>query len=154
MSARGGSARLLVARILAVVGVVLTAIPLVAPLVLGAIVSILSGVPRLDYLMPGELFPLAVAGGVLLVVAAFLLRRRRVLAGVIAGAMVLLFVAVGIAAGLTGLASGAHPADGWRLGLVATVYVGYVAAVAALVVCGVCLAVGAFRTPRGRLRSV
>lgn len=71
-----------------------------------------------DYLMPAELFPLALAGGLLLLWAAL---RARTGVGRVAWS---LGIAVGAMAGsqvlavVTGLASGAREAVGWRLVLV------------------------------------
>lgn len=62
---------LVLTKVLAIVGTVLAWFPIVTPVVLSAVVSIQSGTFRFDYLMPAELFPFALAGGVLLLWAAF-----------------------------------------------------------------------------------
>jgi hypothetical protein len=62
-------------KILAVIGTVLVWIPILAPILLTIAELIRTGMFRLDYLMPAELFPLALVGGGLLLWAA--LRRRR-----------------------------------------------------------------------------
>ena len=63
-------------KILAVAGTVLTALPLLLPLIFG-LMNVLSGGRFLvDFLMPAELFLVVLAGGVLLVGAALRARRR------------------------------------------------------------------------------
>lgn len=131
-------------RILAVVGTVLVGLPLAAPLLLAAVPFVTSGRVLLDFLMPGELFPLVVLGGAALLVGALLLRRRRLLVVLPLAAAILLFVATNLFAMATGLATGSSPTEGWRLvGLVA-IYAGYVAAVVALLVGGILLCRTAF----------
>lgn len=63
-------------KILAVAGTVLTALPLLLPLIFG-LMNVLSGGRFLvDFLMPAELFLVVLAGGVLLVWAAVRAHRR------------------------------------------------------------------------------
>ena len=94
-------------RILAVVGTVLVGLPLAAPLLLAAVPFVTSGRVLLDFLMPGELFPLVVLGGAALLVGALLLRRRRLLVVLPLAAAILLFVATNLFAMATGLSAAA-----------------------------------------------
>jgi hypothetical protein len=105
-------------RVLAIVGNVLIWLTLLSP-VLFALMRLSSGGRFMfDYLMPAELFPLALAGGLLLLWAA--LRARAGVArvawslGIAVGALV---ASQGFAV-VTGLASGAQEAEGWRWALV------------------------------------
>jgi hypothetical protein len=103
---------------LAIVGTVLAWFPILAPVVLSAIVLIARRMFLFDYLMPAELFFLALAGGGLLIWAAV---RARAYRGVIGGG---LGVAVAGLAGAqaiafaTGLASGDTEPAGWPWALV------------------------------------
>lgn len=139
----------LLGRILVVAGTVFAATPLVVPMLLAAARSPATGVLQLDWLLPGELFPLVVIGGVALAVGAFVIGRRQVLATIVAGATVLAFAGTDVAARATGVAFGVFPATGWRLAVIVTALGVYLAAVVLLVVVGVVLARDAF-TPIGR----
>lgn len=131
--------RQVAARVLAIVGTVLVGLPLVAPLLLAAVLLVAGAGWRLDYLMPGELVAVVAVGGVILVAAAFLTARRRVLVGSLTVAVLVLFALVDVVAVATGLASGATEAEGWPLALVVTTYGLYLAAVVALVAAGALL---------------
>ena len=130
-------------RVLAIAGTVVGILPLAVPVALSLVRLVAAGELRLDLLMPGELFVLVPAGGVLLLVAAFLARRRRVLAVVVATLPVLLFALLALLTALRD-GSGGGPAEGWGL---AVVYGLYVAAVVALVVAGVVLSADLSRRP-------
>ncbi|MGN6325082.1 hypothetical protein [Pseudolysinimonas sp.] len=135
----------IVARVLAVIGVVLVGGVLAAPIVLLMVGAAMRGGLHLDYLLPGELVAIVAVGGVALVVAAYLARRSRLaitVSAVLAGVM---FAVVTWVATATGLGDGDRSATGWRLTLVVTAYAGYVAAVAALFAFGIGLARAAFR---------
>jgi hypothetical protein len=127
------------ARILAVSGTVLTGLPLVAPVLLAIGAVVRGALPRLDYLMPGELVALVLAGATALVAAAVLGRRAQGATAICLALIVLLFVLVGVAADATGLASGATRAEGWPLLFVGGVYALYVLAVVAETFIGVLL---------------
>lgn len=81
-------------KVLAVVGALLIWFPILAPIVLSAIVAIADGVFRLDYLMPAELFPSALVGGGLLLWAALRARTQWKLIGWSLGSAVLAFVII------------------------------------------------------------
>ena len=127
------------ARVLAIVGTVLVWLPLVAPLALGLSMWMARGRLLVDYLMPAELFPLVLLGGLLLLAAALLARWRVwLVAGPLIGAVALLVGSQGLAV-ITGLADGSNPAEGWRFAVVLTGFGLFLAAVVALGVAGIVL---------------
>ncbi len=141
-----------VTRVLATVGVILAWIPIVAPVVLSLRFSIASGLFRMDYLMPAELFPAALVGGLLLLWAAIRTRSQRALIGWELGIMIGALAGVSIAAAATGLASGATEPTGWPWILVMTLLGLYILAVIAIAVTGILLLKDLFRKA-GALRN-
>ena len=132
-------------KILAVAGTVLVWLPVLAPVFFSAVVSIRSGRFRIDYLMPAELSPLVLAGGLLLLWAALRMRRYRALIGwVLGAAVVLLFASQGLAV-VTGLADGRIEPTGWQGALVLGMLIGYDLAVILLGVGGILLIRDVFR---------
>jgi hypothetical protein len=126
-------------RILAILGTVLVWLPILAPILfaLGAFIS--AGLFRFDYLMPAELFPVALTGGLLLLWAAIRARSQRKLIGWGLGAAVaLLFGGQGLAV-VTGMASGAIEPPGWLMGIVLGMIVTYALALVAVGVGGILL---------------
>lgn len=108
-------------KILAVVGTVLVWFPILATVTIAVVGSIGDRVLRFDYLMPAELFPVAFAGGVLLLWA----RARRRLIGWGLGIAVGLLVGGQALAVATGLASGEIEPAGWLWVLVVASIVAY-----------------------------
>jgi hypothetical protein len=105
-------------KFLAIAGTVLVWFPLLAPVVLAFTSLIANGKFLLDYLMPAELFPSVLVGGILLIWAAIRAHTRRKLIGwSLASALVLLYGTQGLAV-VTGLASGENAATGWRIAVV------------------------------------
>ena len=105
-------------KLLAIAGTALVWLPLLAP-VFFSVIRLITGRRFLfDYLMPAELFPVALLGGGLLLWATLRARSRR---GIIGGSLGL---AVGMLVGgqalavATGLASGAIEPEGWPWALV------------------------------------
>ncbi len=93
-------------KILAIFGTVLIWFPVLAPFLAGMGLFVRSGMVRFDYLMPAELFPSALLGGVILLWAAVRAHSRQKLIGWgLTLAAVLLFGGQAIAV-ITGLASG------------------------------------------------
>jgi hypothetical protein len=98
-------------RLLAIIGTILIWLPLAAPVVLGIVVLFRARRFRFDYLMPAEIFPVALLGGVLLIWASWRARSRRALIGWGLGLAVALLVGSQGLAVVTGLASGATGMD-------------------------------------------
>lgn len=132
-------------KVLVVLGCVLAWLPLAAPLVLGLFPLFGEGRYLLDYLMPAELFPVALAGGGLLLWAA---RRARAFwkgMTVCLAAMVLFLVGGQALAVASGLASGAVEPAGWPLALVLAALGLYALALLAVGILGIRLAWRVFR---------
>ena len=121
-------------KFLAFAGTAIAWFPIVAPVLLSAVLFIAKGIFRFDYLMPAELFPAALAGGGLLLWAAVRARSRRKTIGWGLGIAVALLVGGQVLAVSTGLASGEREPEGvWWLLTLGSI-VGYAVA---LVVAGV-----------------
>lgn len=135
------------AKILAIAGTALVWLPILAPVVFAVIAGVRRERVQFDYLLPAELFPSTLVGGALLVAGALLARSRRWLVIASLAVAVLLLVGSQVVAIVTGLASGAVEATGWRWGIVLGGIVGYIAAAAALGVGGALLIRDAFRRP-------
>ena len=126
-------------KILAVVGTVLVWIPVLAPILFAAASLIQAGMFRFDYLMPAEIFPIALAGGCLLLWAALRARARRgLIGGSLAGAVILPMAGQALASA-TGLASGRTEPTGWPWALVLASLALYVLALVILGVGGALL---------------
>ena len=131
--------RSILARVLAIAGTVLAWLPLAAPLIFAGISLVCDGRFRFDYLMPAEVFPVALAAGALLVAGAILARSRVRLVVAASAAAVLLLVASLSVARFSGLASGRTEAAGGPFVLTMAGLIGYEMAVAVLGVGGVLL---------------
>ena len=132
-------------KILAVVGTFLVWIPILAPVLFSGIALIRSGMFRFDYLMPAELFFFALIGGVMLLWAALRARRRRgLIGGAFAAAIVLPLLGSAIAS-LTGLASGEIEPGGWQWALVLVSLAAYCLALVVVGVGGIVLLFDLFR---------
>ncbi len=131
-------------KILGIVGTVLVALPVVAPF-LFSLRFVGSGQFHFDYLRPAELFPMALAGGLVLLWAALRARsQRRLIGGGLAAAIVLLFGGQALAV-FTGLNSGeTSPESGWIAVVLASLAL-YAVALFAMGVGGVLLLRDAFR---------
>jgi hypothetical protein len=126
-------------KILAVTGTVLVWLPIVFTVLTGTIGTIASRVLRFDYLMPAELFPLALVGGLLLLWAAYRARSQMRPIGLSLGAAVLFLFGGQAIAVVTGLASGAREATGWPFVLALGSIVLYTLAVIKTGIAGVSL---------------
>ncbi len=132
-------------KVLAIAGAVLVWFPILATVFFAAAGSMRAGRLRLDYLMPAELFPAALAGFVLLLWAALRARDRRALVGWSGGIMVGSLVGSMAFAIVSGLASGAREAGGVWLVVLQALLVAYVVALVVLAVAGILLLVDLFR---------
>lgn len=138
-------------KVLSAVGDLLVWVPLLAPLALSAARFMQAGDLRVDFLMPAELFPAVLVGGLALLWAAFRRRsHRRAIGWPLGVAVSALAVSMG-AAVATGLASGAAEPVGWRVVLVAGLLAVYVGAVLALAVSGASLVRSVVCAPRAPL---
>jgi len=133
-------------KVLAFVGTVLVWIPILAPALFSAAFLIQTRTFRFDYLMPAEIFPMALVGGGLLLWAALRARSRRGLIGGSLGSAVILLVGGQALAVVTGLASGRTAPTGWPWALVLASLALFVLALAALGVGGVLLVRDLFKT--------
>ena len=100
-------------KVLAMVGTVLVWLPILTTVLISIAGSFGDRGFRFDYMMPAELFPIAIAGGGLLLWAALRARSRRILIGGGLGAIVLLLVGSQALAVASGLASGETAPAGW-----------------------------------------
>lgn len=105
-------------RFLAVTGTVLVWLPLLAPVFFSLLRLLERARLMFDYLMPAELFPVELLGGILLTVAAFMAGSRKKLIGWSLAAAILFLVGGQGLAVLTGLASGRTDPNGWQLSVV------------------------------------
>lgn len=135
----------LLTKILAVIGTVLAGFPILATILTSLLGSIRSSMFRFDYLMPAELFPIAIAGGALLLWAALRARARRKLIGWGLGIAVGLLVGSQALAVASGLASGESEPVGWIWALVLGGIVAYALALIVIDVAGVLLVGDLFR---------
>ena len=126
-------------KILAIAGNVLVWLPIAAPVFFSAAMLIRSGMFRMDYLMPAELFPLVLVGGGLLLWAALRMRRQRGLIGWGLGGTFVLLLGSQWLAVATGLADGRTEPNGWQWALVLGGLTGYILAVIVIGVGGILL---------------
>lgn len=130
---------------LAVVGTVLVSLPLVAPIVLGLLRFASGDGFLVDFLMPAELFPVVLAGAVLLLIAARTARMRFGLVAWGLGLAVAMLASVTLYAQFTGLADGSTEAAGLVLGVAMAGIAIFVAAVVEVAVAGALLVRDLFR---------
>lgn len=135
-------------KILATVGTVLVWLPILAPVLFSAARITQGHMFRFDYLMPAELFPVALAGGCLLMWAALRARSRRRLVGWGLGIAVGSLVGGQALAVVTGLASGETEPVGWPWVLVVASLVVYSLMLVVMGVGGLLLLRDLFKTPR------
>jgi len=135
---------------LALAGTTGVGLPLLAPVVF-TLAALLTGRGlHFDSLMPAELFPLVLGGGLLLLGAALRSRRRR---GPIGGALGIAAAALAgsqALASASGLASGRSGPHGWPWVLVLSLLALYDLALLGLLAGGILLARDLFRKPGGK----
>ncbi len=141
-------------KILAVGGTILVWLPILAPALATAARLLQQGGFNFDYLMPAELFLVALVGGGSLILVA---RRTnlgwRLIGWGLGSAAVLLGAGQGLAL-VTGLASGEAQAAGWPLAVVRVSIFAYIVALAVTGIGGILLLNRLFKTrtatPGGR----
>ena len=138
----------LLTKILAILGNILGWFPILAPIVLAFAALITRGRFLLDFLMPAELFPIALAGSLLLLWAGLRAHSHWQLIAWGLGIAILLLVGSQAIAVVTGLASGEIEPSGFWFVLVLTVFAGFVAALIAVDVGGILLLRDLFRKPQ------
>jgi hypothetical protein len=138
----------LLTKILAILGNILGWFPILAPIVLAFAALITRGRFLLDFLMPAELFPIALAGSLLLLWAGLRAHSHWKLIAWGLGIAILLLVGSQAIAVVTGLASGEIEPSGFWFVLVLTVFAGFVAALIAVDVGGILLLRDLFRKPQ------
>lgn len=98
--------KILFTKNLAIFGTLIVWIPILFPIVL-SVASLVSGKSfNFDFLMPTELFPVILSGGILLILTAFLVKSNRTAILVSFGFTILSLIGSQVAAITTGLASG------------------------------------------------
>lgn len=132
-------------KILATGGTVLAWLPIAATLVFTLERLLQTGIFRMDYLLPAELFPVAAAGGGLLLWAALRARSRvRLVAWGLGGMLGMLLAGQALAV-VTGLASGETEPAGLSWALVVASLALYTAALVELGIAGLLLLRDLFR---------
>ncbi len=132
-------------KVLAIAGTVLVWLPILAPVLL-ALPRLFTGRRVLiDYLMPAELFPVALVGSGLLIWAALRARSRLAIVGGSLGVAVVMLVGSQALAVVTGLASGKIEPGGWPWALVLALLAIFVLAVAGIGIGGALLIRDLFR---------
>ncbi len=124
------------ARVLAITGTVLVALPLVLPFVFSLRSIGGPGGYRLDYLMPFEAYPVTLVGVALLAWAAFRAHERRGAVGWLVVVMIGGIVLAGVSAQLTGIAQSTEQLEAWRYAVTAALAATSLAAQVALIVVG------------------
>ncbi len=135
-----------VTKFLAITGTVLAAFPILATILTSLLGSIRARMFRFDYLMPAELFPVALVGGGLLFWAALRARSRRGLIGWGLGVAVALLVGSQALAVSSGLASGETEPVGLIWALVLGGIVAFALALIVIDIGGVLLVRDVFQT--------
>lgn len=122
-------------KVLAVAGTVLVWIPILFTIITAVIGTIYARRVRFDFLMPAELFPIALVGALLLLWAAQRARSQRKLIGWGLVSMTAFLFGGQALAVVSGLASGAAEPTGWAWALVVASIALY-----SLALIGVCIA--------------
>lgn len=140
--------KLLIAKISGIIGLILVWLPILATLIIGGVFSLQSGHFQMDYLIPAELFPLVILGGILLFLAAFFSNTRKLLFGLLLGLILFSFLGINITALATGLASGARDPGDWASFLVNGLLVVYNVSLLMMCIYGVILVINIFKTKK------
>ena len=132
-------------RFLAVTGTVIAWLPILFTIFTSIINVIASYTLRIDYLIPAELFPVALIGGLLLFWAAARIRIMHKTIGILILAMISFLAAGQLTAVITGLASGAIEPTGWPLILTSSLIALYTLALITLGLSGISFIKNIFR---------
>jgi hypothetical protein len=126
-------------KILAIAGTVLIWIPILAPILFGVISLITEGQFRFDFLMPAEIFPVALVGAGLLLWAGIRARSHWKLIAWGIGVTIGLLVGSQALAVVTGLANGDIESQGIWFILVMALFVLFLVALIVTAVAGILL---------------
>jgi hypothetical protein len=140
-------------KILAIAGTVLVWLPILAPVLVTVASLLQQQVFSFDYLMPAELFLLALVGGGTLILVA---RRARLgwrLIGWSLGIAAIMLGAGQVLALATGLASGEAQAAGWPLALVRDSLYAYILALVFAGLGGILLTIRVFNPVESQRRA-
>lgn len=138
--------RNMLVKVAAVVGTVLAGIPILAPAFFSIVSAFRGGGLRFDYLMPAELLPVALLGGVILLWAAWRARLRLKLVAWALGVGVLaLSIGLGLAQ-VTGVANSLEEPPAALMALVIAPIIVYDLAVLVMFVAGILLTRGLFKS--------
>lgn len=121
---------------LAIAGTILLAFPILAPLLMGLGSISGRGGFRIDYLMPFEIYPVALIGAALLLWASLRAHARRGMVGICIAVMLGGVLLGGVAAQLTGIANSVEQLEAWRYAVVIAFGAVSLAGQVALVVTG------------------
>lgn len=125
--------------LLAAAGSTLTLLPILAPCFFSIVIMIKGGPFLFDYLMPAELFFVALLGGVMLLWAAIRAHSKSGIIGWSSAVAIGSLVGGQIIAVVTGLASGATKADGLQWALVLLSLFIYTASLVVIGITGIIL---------------
>ena len=132
---------------LAVIGTLLAWLPLFAPVVFSILFLLRSGKFHFDYLMPAELSPVVLAGGLALTWAAFRAKSYQKLTAWSLAAAVVCLVGSQLLAVITGLADGTTQPEGLPWAAVMVLLGIYILAVLVIAVVGILLTRKLFKRP-------
>lgn len=132
------------AKILTIGGIILVALPILAPIVFGLISLAGTGQFRFDYLMPAEYFPIVLIGAVLLLLAAIQAKKQVKLIAWLFGGVLISLTLLMIVPIATGAANDINGPTGIVLVALQTVLVLFWLAVIALLTGGIFLVVELF----------
>jgi hypothetical protein len=130
---------------LAITGTILVWIPVLAPVLFSISLFIQRGAFHFDYLFPAEAFPIALAGGLMLIWASIRAKSHQKLIGWAFVAFVVLPFAGQAVASVTGLATGEVEPVGWQMMLLIAAITAFILAVIAAGVGGILLIRDLFR---------
>lgn len=133
------------AKILAIGGVILVALPVLFPVIISFPNLIRSGHFNFDYLFPAEMFPIVLLGGILILVAAILARMHLKLIAWGFGAVVVTLAALMIVPIATGLNKSIEQPTGNLMLILQGIVALHWLAIFALLIGGIILVVALFK---------
>jgi hypothetical protein len=132
-------------KILAVIGTILIWFPIAATVLISVIGSIQAGQFLFDFLMPMELFPAILVGGILLLWAAWKAHSRVKMIALGFVVMVVMLIGIQAFAVLTGIASGPATPSAWHWAVITAAIVFYSLALVDVAAAGILLVFDLFK---------